>query len=102
MLSSRRSVNGGAGLTAESGPAAQSLLQYMEQRLASHTEQRQASLGDLKQSSVDSMPAEIPIEIQDLGEAYLDVESGHKSKTSEPEQQQPAGKDQATVKATAT
>ena len=46
VLSSRRSANG----TTENNNLhmAQSLLQYMEQRLASHNEQKQTSLSELK------------------------------------------------------
>ena len=46
LLSSRRS-NNGAG-QGENVHMAQSLLQYMEKRLASHNEQKQTSLSDLK------------------------------------------------------
>ena len=60
LLSSRRSANGNQG---DNLHMAQSLLQYMEQRLASHNEQKQTSLSELK--SKNGQQSEINLEVVD-------------------------------------
>ena len=65
LLSSRRSANG----QGDNLHMAQSLLQYMEQRLASHNEQKQTSLSELKSKNGGQSEQNLQDEEQQLKQA---------------------------------